>query len=107
MRGGKPSLYFYSKFCTGTKVNWMGETDLTCDGEEDMKRSVAAIKASLEDYKPLRHLQLLYMDRYEVLENGLEVATYSNGTRLVGNFSSVAQTYGAHTVEPYDYLMLV
>ena len=106
MRGGKPSIYFYSKFCTGTKVNWMGEDDFTCDGEEDMKKCVSLIRSALEDHKRLCHLQLEFMDSYDVLGDGLEMATYSDGTRLVGNFSDTAKKYEDKEIEPYGYAIL-
>ncbi|MBO5271011.1 MAG: hypothetical protein J6B77_09510, partial [Clostridia bacterium] len=43
LRGGKPTFYIYSKFRTGGQKNWMGETDLTADGEEDLRASVSYI----------------------------------------------------------------
>lgn len=106
MRGGKPSIYYYSKFCTNGKVNWMGENDFTCDGDEDMKMSVSLVKTALDDYEPLRHLQLEYMERYDYLGDGLEVATYSDGTRLVGNFSDNVKIFEDKEIEPFGYVML-
>jgi hypothetical protein len=106
MRGGKPSIYYYSKFCTNGKVNWMGENDFTCDGDEDMKMSVSLVKTALDDYEPLRHLQLEYMERYDYLGDGLEVATYSDGTRLVGNFSDNVKIFEGKEIEPFGYVML-
>lgn len=106
MRGGKPSIYYYSKFCTNGKVNWMGENDFTCDGDEDMKMSVSLVKTALDDYEPLRHLQLEYMERYDYLGEGLEVATYSDGTRLVGNFSDNVKIFEDKEIEPFGYVML-
>lgn len=106
MRGGKPSIYYYSKFCTNGRVNWMGEKDFTCDGDEDMKMSVSLVKTALDDYEPLRHLQLEYMERYDYLGDGLEVATYSDGTRLVGNFSDNVKIFEDKEIEPFGYVML-
>ena len=106
MRGGKPSIYYYSKFCTGTKVNWMGETDFTCDNDEDMTRSVSLVKSALDEYEPIRHLQFEFMDRYDILGDGLEMATYSDGTRLVGNFSGTAKEYEHTQIAPYGYVLL-
>ena len=84
----------------------MGDTDFTCDSEEDMQSSVSLVKASLDDYEPISHLQLEYMDRYDELGDGLEMATYSDGTRLVGNFSDSAKLYGDKEIEPYGYIMI-
>lgn len=105
LSGGKPSLYYYSRFRTG-EPNWMGEIDLTCDTEEELRSSVALIKSALTDYEPLRKLQCTYMDRYDALSAGLERATYANGTVIVGNFSDVEAVYEGVTIAPYDYIML-
>ena len=105
MRGGKPSIYFYSKFMSGGATNWMGEVDFTCDGEEDMRRSVALVKQACDDFKPLRHLQTAYIDRYDYPEEGIEVATYSNGTRLVGNFTPYEKSFEGRQIPPFDYLL--
>ena len=71
-----------------------------------MKESVSLVKMALDDYKPLRHLQLEFIDRYDILGHGLEMATYSDGTRLVGNFSDTAKKYENKEIEPYGYIML-
>jgi hypothetical protein len=84
----------------------MGENDFTCDGDEDMKMSVSLVKTALDDYEPLRHLQLEYMERYDYLGDGLEVATYSDGTRLVGNFSDNVKIFEDKEIEPFGYVML-
>lgn len=106
MRGGKPSIYFYSKYCSGEKKNWMGEIDFTCDSDNDMRLNVSHIKRMLEDYEPLRDLQFEYMDRYDFLDDGLEMATYQNGVRLIGNFTDEVRYFEDEEIEPYGYIML-
>lgn len=105
MAGGKPSLYFYSKFRTGGTKNWMGEVDLTCDNDDDMKKSVALVKSALDDYAPLRHLQHVYMNRYDICHDGTEIATYADGTRIVGNFTNEEKTFEGKTIKPFDYII--
>lgn len=105
MSGGKPTLYYYSRFRTG-EANWMGEIDLTCDDEKDLEKSVSAIKSALTDYEPLRRLQLEFMERYDSLGGGLERATYSDGTVLVGNFGEEQAEYEGVTIAPYDYVTI-
>ena len=102
LHGARPTYYFYSKFCTGS-ANWMGDIDLTC---EELERSVGYIKQGLADYEPLRELQFVYMDRYDILGDGVEMATYENGTRIVGNFSDEVKTFEQHEIEPYGYRVL-
>ena len=106
MRGGRPSLYLYSKFRTGGEANWMGEIDLTIDSDEDMKKSVQAVAQALQEYAPLADKQFVYMARYDVLENGLEIATYADGSRMIGNFSEKTQTFEDRKIPAYGYIVL-
>ena len=105
MRGGKPSIYIYSRYRAGAP-NWMGEDDLVCYTDEDLKRTVSVIKKTLDDYKPLCHLQLCYMQSYEALEGGIEIASYENGTRIVGNFSDNPALFEGMEIEPYGYAVI-
>ena len=106
LRGGKPSMYYYSKFRTGGAKNWMGETDLICNDEEQLRKSVAAIKRAAEEYAPLADKQLCFIDRYEIFDGGIEFAHYENGSRIVGNFAETAQTYEGRTLEAGELLIL-
>lgn len=103
LHGARPTFYFYSKFRTGGQANWMGEIDLTC---EQLTASVGHIVRGVADYEPLRDLQFVYMDRYDILGDGIEVATYADGTRIVGNFSDEPRTFEQHEIEPYGHLVL-
>lgn len=105
MRGGKPSIYIYSRYREGAP-NWMGEDDLVCYTDADLKRTVSVIKKTLDDYTPIRDLQLCYMHSYEALGNGIEVATYENGTRIVGNFSDNSAIFEDREVSPYGYIVI-
>lgn len=106
LRGGKPSMYYYSKFRTGGAKNWMGEIDLVCDTDDELRESVAAIKRAAEEYAPLADKQFCFIDKYEVVGNGIEVTHYEDGTRVVGNFAETAQVYDGRTVEPGELVIL-
>ncbi|MBQ8859585.1 MAG: hypothetical protein IJ012_07375 [Clostridia bacterium] len=106
LRGGRPSMYYYSKFRTGGEANWMGEDDLTCTTDEELRFSVARIKEAADEYAPLADLQLTYMERYDILDGGLECATYANGVRIVGNFGSTEATFEGRTVAPFGYAVI-
>ena len=105
LRGGKPTFYIYSKFRTGGKVNWMGETDLTVDTDEELQKTVASIKAEYENYRPFADRQFLFMTNYEFLDSGIEVATYEDGVRIVGNRSDKAVCFEGQTLEPWQFIM--
>ena len=106
MWGGKPSFYIYSKFRTGGAPNWMGNDDLTTATEEELRHSVCMIRQGAEEFEALSELQLVHLSRYDYLENGIQCATYENGTRVVGNFSTVPASFEGQTIEPYGYLIL-
>ena len=86
--------------------NWMGDADLTAWDNASMQEAAGMIAASAKEYESVRDLQLVYMKEYEVLEGGIEVATYCNGTRIVGNFSEKPATFEGRTLEPFGCLEL-
>lgn len=108
MRGGRPSFYFYSKFRTGGHANWMGTVDLTCSTDEELKRSVGYIKQGCGEYASLADKQLLNILSYEFVQengkdNGVQVAYYSDGSRIVGNFSSEDRAYEGRVIAPLSW----
>ena len=106
MRGGKPAMYYYSRFRTGGAANWMGERDLICGTDEELRESVAKIKEAAEEYAPHADRQLVYMDRYDYLDSGLEVATYEDGSRVVGNFTDSPIEFEGVVIPALDYKVL-
>lgn len=106
MRGGKPSMYFYSKFRTGGETNWMGNDDLTCNGEKDLTVSVKNIKSALDEYAPLAENQLYFMTNYEFITETLNKTTFSNGVEIIGNYSAAPAVYNGKTIEPFKYIVV-
>ena len=105
MRGGKPAMYYYSKFVTNG-INWMGETDLLCDNDEQLRESVAAVKKAGDEYAPHADRQLVYMKRYDILDNGLEIATYEDETKMIGNFTNDDVIYEGHIIPAMDFITI-
>lgn len=106
MRGGKPAMYYYSRFRTGGAANWMGEIDLVCTSDDELRASVAKIKEAAEEYAPHADRQLVYMSRYDYLDSGLEVAAYEDGSRVVGNFTEEDIEFEGATIPALDYKVL-
>lgn len=109
MRGGRPAMYFYSKFRVGTGkalTGWMGENDLICDTEEQLKWSVGKVKEAAEEYLPLAGKQLLYMVGYDFLDDGIEIARYSDGSAIMGNFSDKEASYEGVTLPAWGYAVI-
>ena len=76
--GGRPAMYFNSKF--GETLNWMGDDDLYDQTPEQLDVSVAALKRAYDDYEALKHLQYEFMEKHERLPGGIARVTYSDGT---------------------------
>ncbi len=106
LRGGRPSMYIYSKFRTGGQKNWMGELDLTVDDETDLRTTADAIAAAERECAPLAHLQTVYMTDYAICDCGIHVATYDNGRRIVGNFSDEEKQYEGTPVPAWGYVVV-
>lgn len=106
LRGGKPSFYFYSKFRTGGEKNWMGDADLTAENDEKLAESVSYIAEAAKEYLVRADRQFIFMKDYETYENGIEVATYEDGCRVIGNFSECDATYEGHVVPAGEVLYL-
>ena len=106
LRAGRPSFYLYSKFRTGGMANWMGETDLTIDTDEDLRRSASIIAEGAKAYLPFADRQHIYMKEYENLGNGIEAVTYEDGVTIVCNFSKEALDYNGVTIPAEQYVVL-
>lgn len=92
--GGRPLMYFYSRFVDEEKSdfkNWMGETDLTLKPESRLKHGVSALKQAYDDYEALFRLQYAFMERHEKLSEGVYRTTYSDGTAVVVDYNN--ETY--------------
>ena len=88
--GGRPLLYFNSKF--GPNRNWMGDCDLYCDSDEAIEKSVSALKAAYDEYEPLRYLQYEFMENHEKLSDTLYRTTYSDGTTVTVDYEECSYT---------------
>ena len=106
MQGGIPTFYFHSRFKADPKDNWMGKEDLTCKTDAEIEAAAKAIKEGMDLYEPLKSLQQEYMVRYEKLSDGVQIATYENGTRVVGNMSDRTQSFEGKTLPPFGWTIL-
>lgn len=88
--GGRPLLYFNSKF--GEDRNWMGDLDLHCSDDAEIERSVNAIKTAYDEYEQLKHLQYEFMEAHEKVSDGVYRTTYSDGTVITVDYNKEAYT---------------
>ena len=101
----RPIFYFYSAY-RGKGSNWMGENDLTMVNKADLERSVAAIKRGYDEFKTLQHLQLCHLDDNYELAEGVKCSHYSDGTRVVVNYTKEPYIYEGQEVAPENYIVV-
>ena len=101
----RPIFYFYSAYRAAGK-NWMGETDLTYKDKADLERSVAVIKKGYDEFKTLQHLQLCHLDDNYELAKGVKCSHYSDGTRVVVNYTKEPYIYQGQEVAPESYIVV-
>ena len=88
--GGRPNFYFYSKFMTDPKRDWMGKNDLRCGTDEELRWSVARVKEGADLYAELLPLQYAFMTGHEKLADGVFRTEWSNGWSIVVNYKDEA-----------------
>ena len=103
--GGRPSFYFYSKF-RDSGTNWMGDADITCSTDEELRASVAKIKEAFDEYQKLKRLQLEYMTSHERLAENVFKTGYSNGAQIVVNYGDAPFEWNGTTVPALDYSLI-
>lgn len=85
--GGRPALYYYSRFVDNGK-DWIGKSDFTVD---NMENCTAAAKAQQDIYDEMSYLQYEFMDKHEKVADGVYRVTYSNGSVVTVDYN--AETY--------------
>jgi hypothetical protein len=101
---GRPIFYFYSKFLSNGK-NWMGDGDLGCATDEELRASVAKIKQGQDEFASLSHLQLEFMEQHEMLAPDVFRTAFSNGAEIISNYGAAAYSHKGKSVLPMSYLL--
>ena len=86
--GSVPAVYYYSRFVGGSRQNWMGDDDMRCSTEEELKESVRRLKAELDAYAPFAPRQMAFMDSHRKLSDGVYETVYSDGWRTVADYNT-------------------
>ena len=102
--GGRPNFYFYSRF-VNDGTDWMGDSDLRCATNEELAKSVAAIRAGWNIYSRVSRLQFLFIDRHEELAQDVFLTGWSDGTTLVTNYGAAPFAHAGRTVPPADWAL--
>ena len=102
----RPMFYFYSAFVDDPKKNWMGNADLTYKNKEDLERSVAAIKSGYDAFKEWEYLQFETMEQHDILAKGICCSTYSDGSRVVANYTKEPYIFEGKEVAAESYVIV-
>ena len=102
----RPMFYFNSAFVDDPKKNWMGNADLTYKDKADLERSVAAIKRGYDAFKEWEYLQFETMEQHDKLAEGIYCSTYSDGSRVVVNYTKEPYTFEGKEVAAENYLII-
>jgi hypothetical protein len=99
---GRPIFYFYSKFLSNGK-NWMGDGDLGCATDEELRASVAKVKQGQEEFASLSRLQLEFMEGHDPIAPGVFRTSFSDGTEVITNYGESEFSYKGQPVQPKSY----
>ena len=102
----RPIFYFYSAFVDDPKKNWMGNADLTYKNKEDLERSVAEIKRGYDAFKEWEYLQFETMEQHDILTRGVHCSTYSDGSRVVVNYTQEPYIFKGKEVAAESYVIV-
>ncbi len=85
--GGRPTYYYYSAF----RGDWRSAegSDLVCNNEEQLKQGVSAIRRGYDLCSKLSYLQNEFMEKHEILSDGVHRVTYSNGTAVTLDYNKL------------------
>ena len=89
--GGRPVLYFYSKFVENS-VNggWaVGGDDFVINDPVKLENGVSKIKSYADCYSEFSHLQTEFMEKHERIGCDKYKITYSNGEEVVVDYGSI------------------
>lgn len=100
---GRPIFYFYSKFKDDGK-NWMGDGDLACATDEELRASVAKIKQGQDEFAALADLQLAFMEQHEQLAPQVFRTAFSDGSEVITNYGAEPYAYKGQMVAAQNYL---
>lgn len=105
--GGRPALYFYQHFMDLNRGGFifLGSSDPICDTDEQLKKSVEAVKAAEELYNALEPIRYTTMADHKKLAEGVYKTLYDNGAYTVVNYNKTPYTDENISVEPMNWII--
>ena len=100
--GGRPLAYFYAKFMHAGD-NWMGNEDMCCATDEQLRFSVDAIAKTQKLFETISDLQYEFLDEIRIPAPGIESSRYANGTTLVFNCTNAEYVHCGKRIAPHSF----
>ena len=83
----------------------MGEVDLITTTDEDLRFAVNCVKDAVTEYAPFADKQFVYIENYQVFDDGLHILSYADGCKVIGNYSEKEVVYNGKKIMPYGYII--
>ena len=103
--GGKPTFYFFSKFMANGK-DWMGNVDFSLATDELLYAGAKNIKKAIDEYEKINDLQLAFIVKVSEVEKGVREVEYSNGAKMICNFTQNPAVVSSVTVPAEDFVVV-
>ncbi|MBP3407456.1 MAG: hypothetical protein J6N18_15285 [Kiritimatiellae bacterium] len=104
--GGRPTFYWHSWFVTGRPPS-MGTWDLEATTDGKMRQGVRWMKEGHDEYMRRNALQLTFMERHEMLADGVFRVTYSNGAKMYVNYNDAPTIVDGVSIPGMDYALIL
>ena len=85
--GGRPCIYYYSKFVTDGS-DWMGDIDFRVDTEENIKTGIDAAVKTSKLYEEMNYLQYEFMEKHENIGDNCYRTVYSDGSEIIVDYNN-------------------
>ena len=83
--------------------NWMGNEDMCCATDEQLRFSVDAIAKTQKLFETISDLQYEFLDEIRILAPGIESSRYANGTTLVFNCTNAEYVHCGKRIAPHSF----
>ncbi len=81
----------------------MGEIDLRCATDEELKQTAAFVKKGYDEFEALSDLQFEFMEQHEQLAPNVFRTAFSNGAEIICNYTDSDYVHKGQTIAPNRY----
>ncbi len=85
--GGRPLAYFHSRFLHSGS-NWMGDRDLRCSTDEELRHGAGKLAGAEKLYDTLSDLQYEFLEEHKMLTPEVAYTRYSDNSIVIVNYGN-------------------